>query len=555
MINRKSILPSPASRPSRPAILAKSIVALIALGFGPCAVQGQTWTSTTSADWNTATNWNPAAVPNGSGATATFDGSGVTTVSLSANIEVGSVTFTTAATAPDTVIASPLFTLTINGAGISNASGVAQNLVAAVNGSAKSGSIDFTNSATAGGATITDQGAVAKNGSGGFTTFLDTSTAGNATFTNQAATASGVGGYTYFQPSSTAGNATITNQGAAINTHVSGDNLGSFAYFSDNSTAGNTSITNNGSTVSGGSGAYTDFISLSTGGDATITSNGSTVSGGNGGYTQFVGPATAGNATLITNGGSNGGAGGQTNFYSNADGGTARAITNGNGVFDISGLTSGGMKIGSIEGSGTYFLGKNTLTVGGNNLSTTVSGVIADGGPSGGTGGSLVKTGTGTLTLTGKNTYKGTTTVNEGILQLGTAGAAGTFAGGVVNLSSGGTFETGQRRRWHVDQPGEHGTGRWRDAQHRDSANQITLSGLLTDGGATGQLALTANRRRNHHSDECRQHLHRHDHGEQRHLATRHHSRCSQAQCRQPHRPQFRRRILAGQCERRHAGQ
>jgi len=75
-----------------------------------------------------------------------------------------------------------------------------------------------------------------------------------------------------------------------------------------------------------------------------------------------------------------------------------------------------------IEGSGFYFLGSKTLTVGGNNMSTTVSGVIQDGGflpgifGGGGTGGSLAKVGTGTLTLSGLNTYTGPTTVNDGSL-------------------------------------------------------------------------------------------------------------------------------------------
>ena len=38
------------------------------------------------------------------------------------------------------------------------------------------------------------------------------------------------------------------------------------------------------------------------------------------------------------------------------------------------------MTAGSIEGAGSIFLGSKNLTVGGNNLSTTFSGVLQDGG-------------------------------------------------------------------------------------------------------------------------------------------------------------------------------
>jgi autotransporter-associated beta strand protein len=77
-----------------------------------------------------------------------------------------------------------------------------------------------------------------------------------------------------------------------------------------------------------------------------------------------------------------------------------------------------GMTAGSIAGAGTYFLGSNALAVGSNNLSTTVTGTISDGGASGGTGGSLVKVGTGTLTLAGTNSYTGATIVNGGTLSV-----------------------------------------------------------------------------------------------------------------------------------------
>ncbi|MFX9762094.1 autotransporter-associated beta strand repeat-containing protein, partial [Acinetobacter baumannii] len=74
-------------------------------------------------------------------------------------------------------------------------------------------------------------------------------------------------------------------------------------------------------------------------------------------------------------------------------------------------------------GGGSYALGANQLTVGSNNSTTEVSGIIS------GSGGSLVKVGTGTLTLSGANTYSGGTTINGGTLQLGTAVSAGAIQG------------------------------------------------------------------------------------------------------------------------------
>src|SRR6202012_1822855 len=91
-------------------------------------------------------------------------------------------------------------------------------------------------------------------------------------------------------------------------------------------------------------------------------------------------------------------------------GGSARFVTNAGGLFDMSGLTAGGMTAGSIEGAGNYFLGAKALTVGSNNRSMTVDGVIS------GVGGSLTKVGTGTMTLTNTDTYTGATNVNGGAL-------------------------------------------------------------------------------------------------------------------------------------------
>jgi autotransporter-associated beta strand protein len=215
-------------------------------------------------------------------------------------------------------------------------------------------------------------------------------------------------------------------------------------------------IINNGGTVSGAPGGSTAFHNVSTAGGATITNNGSAVKGAAGGVTIFSLSSTAGNATIITNGETNGGEGAATRFTINSNGGTARAITNGNGTFDISGLNTPGMAIGSLEGSGIYFLGSKTLTVGGNNLSTTVSGVIQDSGFYGGAGGSLTKVGTGTLTLPGPNTYTGATTENAGSLIVdgsiasqqtfvnagGSLGGHGTIGGDLVNSGTVSQFNS-----------------------------------------------------------------------------------------------------------------
>jgi autotransporter-associated beta strand protein len=145
-------------------------------------------------------------------------------------------------------------------------------------------------------------------------------------------------------------------------------------------------------------------ITITGAGIVNNSSNAPTFIVGNQASLLFLNASTAGNAIIITN------AGGITGFENSATGGDARFITNAGGAFDISSLSNGGMTAGSIEGAGTFSLGSNQLTVGSNNLSTTVSGVID------GVGGSLVKTGSGVLTLTGINTYTGATTVDAGAL-------------------------------------------------------------------------------------------------------------------------------------------
>ena len=577
-----------------------SIVCLAALTlFIPISARAgsATWNlAPGSGDWNTATNWTPNNVPNGSTDTATFALTTVPNVSISAVTEVDGITFTAAASNSYTITATPGIVLTLSGTGITNNSGITQHFLTPTTGAGSFGAFRFTNNATAGSMTdFTNNGAsvtVVNDGLGGLMVFLDNSNAGSATISNKGAVPNGVngglaifrdgssaasatitnfgtsvnggfggsaqfvgnatagsalidnsggtgvgggGGFTLFNNSATAGSATIRNTGAGAvgagvgftvfadtssagaatiinfgdtgalivggettfqnsatassanittnggtvsgaeggktrfldtataanatfttnggtvsgggagntefrNTSTAGNGtfttnggaiLGAFGghtNFFDTATASNGTFTTNGGAISGASGGFTEFLNTSTAGNGTFTTNGGAILGAFGGTTEFHDTATAGNAVLIANGGTAGGNGGRILFFGASTGGTATVKVFGNGNLDISSHGAPGVTIGSLEGSGNVFLGSNQLKVGSNDLSTTFSGVIQDGGGIGaGTGGSLAKIGSGTLTLTNNNTYSGGTVVfDNGTLVADSLNALGT---------------------------------------------------------------------------------------------------------------------------------
>ena len=354
-----------------------------------------TWSANpTNSDWNTAANWMPNTVPNGPADIATFASSSVTNVSLSSGVEVNGIVFNPGASSFTININPPVqqFQLSIDGAGITNNSGIAQHFVTADDAGGALGEIIFGDNATAGSlTTFTNKGGVfgGSFGAGGGIFFQGSnSTAGHGTFTNNAGAVVGAGGgFINFQSTSTAGDGTFTNDGAA----VSGAGAGSVSFFTP-SNGGNATIINNGGTASGAAGGKTTFF---------------------GGTSQST--ATAANATLIANGGVSGGAGGVIVFSGRTEnGGKARVELFGNGTLQIDSHQTPGVTIGSIEGDGIALVGANRLTVGKNNLDTMFSGIIRES-PIG-AGGALAKIGKGTLTLGSANDYTGGTTLRDGTL-------------------------------------------------------------------------------------------------------------------------------------------
>ena len=345
-------------RPARPVSRRRwGATLLAATCLSPAGVAAQIWNGTTSSDFQVSSNWSPAVVPSGAGATATFVvAKGFTSVT-NATGTIGGLRFENSA--PSYTIDLGFQGLTLNSTGIINNSSFVQT----VTGGGTSGILQIN--------------------------------AGTLNDVNLLMTSSNVN----FAGTASAGNATITN--------ISNVNM------------------NNSSTLA----------------NATVTKNG-----------------------------------GALNFLNTSSGGQVSVTLNGNGRLQFSNYALPGTTIGSLAGSGTVNLTDisnaqtKSLTIGGNNQSTTFSGQIVG-------GGSIVKAGSGTLVLTGDNTYSGGTTINTGTLQIGNGGTTGSVPGNIVNNAA-----LAFNRSDDVTYGGViSGTGSLTQA----SAGQLTLTGTNTFTGGT----------------------------------------------------------------------
>ena len=186
-------------------------------------------------------------------------------------------------------------------------------------------------------------------------------------------------------------------------------------------TVGGTTLTGN-PTFDAASGAALSLGAVTDGGTArTINKNNS------GGLTFSAAATSLINGTLVNVNG------GTLNSNVASALGTLANVTLAAGA---TGAINANQTFGALNGAATssFNLNAHTLTVGStNNLSSTFSGAIADGT----TAGNLIKAGTGTLTLSGANTYTGTTEVAAGRLQMNGSLPAG---GGITTVDSGATL-------------------------------------------------------------------------------------------------------------------
>ncbi|HEU0209889.1 MAG TPA: autotransporter-associated beta strand repeat-containing protein [Candidatus Udaeobacter sp.] len=200
---------------------------------------------------------------------------------------------------------------------------------------------------------------------------------------------------------------------------------------------GGSSFTINGGTVAGALGGYME-CDYQDSGNRTYTANGGRGMGSMGGQLYFYFQPGL-NGTLVANGGTQRGGGGSIYIYTGTAGThTPRLKAFGNGTIDLSGWYANSYvnAVSSIEGSGIISLGGEKLTVGSDNLSSTFSGMLKDGGSYSGSGAALTKVGTGTLTLSGGNSYTGGTAVVGGTLLVNNIRGSGTGIGPVTVTTS-----------------------------------------------------------------------------------------------------------------------
>lgn len=232
--------------------------------------------------------------------------------------------------------------------------------------------------------------------------------------------ASGAQALTFSSNVTLTGDRTITNNATTDTTFA-----GNFG-LSNSSTARTLTIDGTGATVfssvisNTGSVTSNNVVSTGTATTGNIIKNGS--------GTLVLGNANTFSGTLTING--SGGVGAVRLDHGSGARNSTVSVGIANGLTFGSGTTAA--TIGGLSGAGGLSLVNSAtnavaLTVGNNNSNSSYSGALT------GTG-SLLKTGTGTLSLSGQSDHTGGTTISGGIVDMGSTGSVG----GAITLTNGG---------------------------------------------------------------------------------------------------------------------
>ena len=251
-----------------------------------------------------------------------------------------------------------------------------------------------------------------------------------------------------------------------------------------NLTAGNTlTVTSTGGTDFFGALSGPGGLTVAAGSGAVILDNVAKT---------YAGPTLINSGTLFV---------GFTNYLPSTTAVTVAA----NGILNLNGFDD---RIGSLAGSGQVLLPlgyaspPSTLSTNGDNTSTTFSGVISG-------MGTLVKEGTGTLTLSGSNTLTGATTVSAGTLLVNGSLPTSVAVSGGTTLGGSGTV--GPITAAGTVSPGTPGTAILQSGAATFNAGSsfvVTLNGTTPGSGydqlnATGAVNLTGNPTSDRHRRLC----------------------------------------------------
>lgn len=511
------------------AVLSTGFCAVVLLLFAQQAYAvDASWNGTLGTTWNTNGNWSGNSTP-GAGDNAVFSSTFTNQPNLTANTTLGGLWMKTGV-GQDVIISATAGVMTLNGNTINGTAGLgilvdntspfsltidaplklgnnqtwmnsSGNLLTIGAGGVDTNNrvltIDGTGNTTISGV-VFGGGSLNKAGSGtlilsGANTFTGVTTlnagtlqlagAGTLGATNSALT---VNGGTLDLNGTNQGAGNLTGSGGTILNNNSGTNVtltignggatgGDYSGVIADHTSGTGTVsltkTDSGTLSVSGANSYSGPTVIIDG--ALVVSSLNSVTGGSA-SSSLGAPVTVANGTIAL--------GANTTTGQLTYAGTGETTDR---VINLAGTTGGG----TIDQSGTGTLafssdftatgaGDKTLLLQGSTSGVgLISGAIVNN--SGANTTSLVKDGTGTWTLTGANTYTGTTTVSGGVLNIQNANALGGTAGGTI-VSNGGALQL----QGDIAVLGEgltlHGTGIASDGAMRNVSGNNSWSGPVT---------------------------------------------------------------------------